>query len=69
MGYTLDLDLPAMKDYCKSNKCTINDYCSAILSVSLHEYLEQAELKSNQNGTQSYAIPKSITMAVPFSLR
>ena len=69
MGTILDLDLPAMKDYCKANKCTINDYCSSILSVSLYEYFEQEELKANQKGLTAYSIPKYIHMAVPFSLR
>ena len=37
-AYSKDLDLPAMKKYCKANKMTINDYTTSLLSVSLREY-------------------------------
>lgn len=42
-GYVRDLDVARMKKYCKKNKVTINDYCAAIFSWTLSEYLKREE--------------------------
>lgn len=69
LGYILDLNLPAIKDYCKSKGCTVNDYCSSLLSVSLYKYFEREERRAIDAGDKAYKMPKSINCAVPFSLR
>jgi len=68
-GYNFDLNLQGMKDYCKAKNCTINDYCSALLSVSLYEYFELEEKRAIAAKEKAYKMPPSINCAVPFSLR
>ena len=38
-AFTCDLDISKMKKYCHSRNCTINDYLTAVLSCSMHEYM------------------------------
>jgi NRPS condensation-like uncharacterized protein len=64
-----DMKLPKMKIFCKESKCTINDYCTALLSISLHEYFKNEEIRAEQAGEKVYKMPKELKMSVPFSLR
>lgn len=47
-GFSYDLDLSAIKAYCKSVGCTINDYTSSLLSVALHEYSVNEEKRMQE---------------------
>lgn len=69
VGFHYDLNLTAIKDYCKKKSCTINDYCSTLLSVSLYEYFENEEKRAIQAREKVYKIPTTLNVAVPFSLR
>jgi len=39
-AYRYDFNVQSMKKYCKANKCSINDYTTALLSCTLYEYFE-----------------------------
>ena len=54
-----------MKNYCKLNNCTINDYTTALLSNTMYEYFE----KNDTIDGKTYAIPDSIDIGMPVSLR
>lgn len=69
LGVIPDLHLPELKKYTKENKCTINDYSVALLSVSLHEYFKLEEKRAVETGAKVYAMPKTLNMSLPFSLR
>ena len=43
LGFSWDIHLPMMKKICKQKGCTLNDYCSSILSVSLFEWFSRQE--------------------------
>ena len=38
LGYIKDIHMNKMKKFCKDKNCTVNDYCSSVLSIALHEY-------------------------------
>lgn len=40
-AHSKDLDLMAIKSWCKNNGCTVNDYSCALLSTTLYEYFEK----------------------------
>jgi len=50
-----------MKDLCREVGCTLNDYTSTLLSITLYEYMER---RSNQ-----YEIPETINISSAFSMR
>lgn len=64
MGYIYDMNLPEIKAYCKRNMCTVNDYCAALISVSLREFFELEATR-----VPNYHIPNSVRLALPFSFR
>ena len=68
-GCIMDLNLSKMKEYCKKQGCTVNDYCASLMSVSLREYLHNEEQAQIQNGDTVYPVPDSVRFAIPFSLR
>jgi hypothetical protein len=68
-GVVMDLQLTKMKTYCKKVGCTINDYCASLLAISMREYLENEEQRQIKSGEEAFAVPKSIRLAIPFSLR
>jgi hypothetical protein len=49
-GFSYDLNLDLIKKYCKSKKCTINDYCSSILSCALYAYFVGEEQRMSDQG-------------------
>ena len=40
-AFSKDIDMPAIKAWCKKNSCTVNDYSCAILSSTMYEYFER----------------------------
>ena len=40
-AFTTDLDVVAMKTFCKANSCTVNDYTTALISNTLYEYFDK----------------------------
>ena len=64
-SFSNELDLTKMKDFCKRNGCTINDYTSSLVANSLYEYFDNH--KSDRGGP--WVIPDSVSMNMPFSLR
>ena len=68
-GYVPDLDMARMKLYCKEHKCTINDYCASLFSWSLSQYLKSEERRETDERKKVYAVPPSVRLAIPFSLR
>ena len=64
-AHTMDLDIVAMKVYCKKRGCTINDYTTALISNTLYEYME---INKIVDGIE-YAIPNEISTVIPISLR
>ena len=38
-GFTRDLSLKQIKEFCKKKGCTINDYIAAMTCVTLHDYM------------------------------
>lgn len=68
-GMVPDLGVAKMKAFCKNNKCTINDYCAAIFSWTLTEYFALEEKRALENNEKVYKVPKTVRLAIPFSLR
>lgn len=69
-AYSKDLDLPAMKKYCKANGITINDYTTSLLSISLREYFNKEKERTNALGlSKVYEVPDAINVGLPFSMR
>lgn len=42
-AHTDDLRIKEMKAYCKANGCTINDYTTSLLSLTMHDYFKVYE--------------------------
>jgi hypothetical protein len=61
-----NLDIASMKTYCKKVGCTMNDYTTALIGASFHEYM--TKYQTDDNG-KSYPIPDYINVLIPFSLR
>ena len=59
------IDLNHFKKYAKLNGCTLNEYATALMSQSFHDYFKKY---SKVNG-KTYPIPDSILFCMPFSLR
>lgn len=59
------MPLVEMKAFCKQNKCTINDFCYALLSTTLYEYMTLNSLV----GGKVYEVPSTIGTGMPFSFR
>lgn len=64
-AFTTDLDVVAMKTFCKANSCTVNDYTTALISNTLYEYFDKNRVV---DGVE-YPIPDFISIGMPFSLR
>jgi len=64
-SFTEDLDLAEIKVFCKSKKCSINDYCGALLSNTFYEYFEKHQ---DEDGIK-YKIPNEIDTLMPYSFR
>ena len=39
-AFTCDLDVVKIKQFCRLNDCTVNDYTTALISNTLYEYFE-----------------------------
>lgn len=63
-GFIYDLNLPKIKEHCKKNKCTINDYCAALICQTFDEYF-----KKEAATKKDYQIPDRVRLALPFSFR
>ena len=59
------LPLEKMKEYCKKNNCTINDYTTALLSNTIYEYMSTQQVIDGKE----FRIPECINIGMPFSLR
>lgn len=69
-GLSTELPLADIKAFCKRNKCTVNDYCSALLGSSLYKYFgEEKERMIKENHKEPIDIPRAVHIAIPFSLR
>mmetsp|Transcript_16071 Transcript_16071/g.27128 ORF Transcript_16071/g.27128 Transcript_16071/m.27128 type:complete len:214 (+) Transcript_16071:501-1142(+) len=66
-GFSSDIDLPAMKKYCKERGFSINDYTSAILSTTLYDFYSQSDITDSRG--KVYPVPTLINVGLPFSLR
>jgi NRPS condensation-like uncharacterized protein len=68
-GINMDLPIKDIKEYCKNNKCTVNDYCSALLGTSLYKYFDSQKQKQEKENKKVIDIPRAVHIAIPFSLR
>jgi NRPS condensation-like uncharacterized protein len=69
LGRVENMNVSRMKDFCRSKKVTINDYCATLFSMTMHEYLQNEEAKAIQNGSKVYKTPETVRIAIPFSFR
>lgn len=71
-AFVQDLNIIEAKEVCKKNQCTINDFMTAVLSVTFHEYFtkhQHDQISGYNNGAEGFKIPKKINLGMPFSLR
>jgi hypothetical protein len=72
-AFVQDLNIIEAKEVCKKNQCTINDFMTAVLSVTFHEYFTKHQHDQisgyNNNAEKGFKIPKKINLGMPFSLR
>merc|ERR1712127_729757 len=68
-GFSYDLSLEQIKKYCKTQRCTINDYASSVLSCALYAYFVDEEQRMTDAGEVAVPCPRSLHVAVPFSFR
>ena len=64
-SFTEDLNLAEIKAFCKAKKCSINDYCGALLGNTLYEYFENHK---EEHGLK-FEIPDYIDTLMPYSFR
>ena len=64
-SFTEELNLAEIKAFCKSKKCSINDYCGALLGNTLYEYFD----KHREEQNMKFEIPDSIDTLMPYSFR
>lgn len=64
-AYSSDIDLKKVKAFCKANKCTVNDYTTAVLTNSIYEFCDKHR---NIDGI-TYEMPKTLALSCPLSLR
>ena len=66
-GVSHDLDITAMKKFCQTRGCSINDYCAAVLSLVMHEYLTLNPI--DDKSARLLPQDEYINVGLPFSLR
>jgi NRPS condensation-like uncharacterized protein len=66
-GFNLGLSLERIKQYCHSRGCSINDFCSAVLCVVLHDYLKSNPIYDEKG--RELPMEKYINVGLPFSIR
>ena len=64
-AFTMDFDLPQIKEFCKENECTIHDYTTSVLSNTFYEYFE----KHSEIDGKTWKTPDYITCCMPVSIR
>jgi len=62
IAFCKDIDLDGIKRYCKSRKCTINDYASALVLTAIYEYTHTYKMEGLE-------APEKLNLAFPFSTR
>lgn len=71
-AYTEEIDLAKVKAVAKANGATVNDFMTALLSVTLYKYFEDHrhdKFEGIKTGPNGFEIPKRINIGMPFSLR
>jgi hypothetical protein len=71
-AYWEDIDLPLLKTVAKANGATVNDFMTAVLSVTMYKYCEDhrnEKFEGLKTGPNGFEIPKSINIGMPYSLR
>lgn len=63
------MHLTEMKIYCKKQKCTVNDYCAALLSNCLHDFLSMEADRQRKLKQKVYEVPPTVRFTIPFSMR
>jgi hypothetical protein len=64
-GATKDLDMVRVKAFCKEQSCTINEFTTALLSQTIHEYMTKHPTVDGKD----LAVPDQIRIANAYSLR